>query len=57
MEKYGIWFIDADGRIVYIYQDEFVNRLSAQFWAAGMVEATPEYKNFILKKLDNPLEL
>lgn len=57
MQKYGIWFIDKDGRIVYIYQDEFVNRESAQFWAAGMVEVTPEYKNFVLKEIDKSDEL
>ena len=57
MQKYGIWFVDANDQIVYIYQDEFVNRLSAQFWAAGMVEATPEYKTFVLKEIDNPEDI
>ena len=57
MKKYGIWFVGADGRIVYIYQDEFVNRESAQFWANGMVELTPEYKTYVLKELDNPEEI
>lgn len=57
MQRYGIWFVDANGQIVYIYQDEFVNRLSAQFWAAGMVEATPEYKTFVLKEIDNPEDI
>lgn len=57
MQKYGIWFIDEKGRIVYTYKDEFVNRFSAQFWAAGMVETTPEYKTFVLKEIDNSTEI
>ena len=57
MQKYGIWFVGEDGRILYIYQDEFMNRTSAQFWATGMVEVTPEYKTYVLKELDNPEEI
>lgn len=51
MQYYGIWFIGSNGDILFSYEDYFVNRNSAVFWADRMVDMHDEYKTYVLKEI------